>query len=513
MIDEQGAGKLGGGSASAGSRRGWGNKLSCTACSYYELMERVQSQKVGAMAGSLPPATSGRIFISYRREETAYPAGWLYDRLVGHFGGQVFKDVDSIQLGDDFVEVITRAVGSCDVLLALIGAEWLTITDEHERPRLDNPDDFVRLEIEAALSRRVRVIPVLVGGARMPRAEDLPDSMAALVRRQALELSPTRFDFDTSRLLKVLDRTLAETRATQQDSPNPAPMGTVPDLSPTVPPEQPEQRKEASLGPAPGVQPAGPATPARRSLSEAGTSEHKRPRRLSARTRVLAGAGVGLVLILVIVAVVANSGATPSTSGTSTTTPPSANGVLFQDDFSSRASEWGSFEPGAGRYTNGAYRISSPAGAGEGAIPGKASGVDSSAPSNILIEVQGRRLPASDQNMQYGIGCRVDGDNAYVFTISDDYASIEKYGRYKILQENAKLQVNAHSINRLQAICASVEGKHAVHLELWVNGQKAVETTDMDTPLPTGTIGLFVGNDPARRVSVAEFDNFAVSRL
>ena len=64
------------------------------------------------MAGSIPSATSGRIFISYRRDETAYPAGWLYDRLSGHFGhGQVFKDIDSIQLGDDFVEVITRAVG------------------------------------------------------------------------------------------------------------------------------------------------------------------------------------------------------------------------------------------------------------------------------------------------------------------------------------------------------------------------------------------------------------------
>ena len=135
------------------------------------------------MAGSIPPATSGRIFISYRREETAYPAGWLYDRLAGHFGGQVFKDVDSIELGDDFVEVITRAVGSCDVLLALIGDEWLTITDEHGRRRLDNPDDFVRLEIEAALSRRVRVIPVLVGEARMPHADELPDSLAALVRR------------------------------------------------------------------------------------------------------------------------------------------------------------------------------------------------------------------------------------------------------------------------------------------------------------------------------------------
>ena len=78
---------------------------------------------------------------------------WLFDRLVHHFDGQVFKDVDSIQPGDDFVDVITTAVASCDVLLALIGVDWLTITDEHGRRRLDSPDDFVRLEIEAALTR------------------------------------------------------------------------------------------------------------------------------------------------------------------------------------------------------------------------------------------------------------------------------------------------------------------------------------------------------------------------
>jgi hypothetical protein len=168
------------------------------------------------MAGSIPPA-SGRIFMSYRRDETAYPAGWLYDRLADHFGGgQVFKDIDSIELGDDFVEVITSAVGSCDVLLALIGDQWLTITDAHGQRRLDDPDDFVRLEIEAALTRNVRVIPILVDGARMPRAAELPASLARLVRRQALELSPARFDFDTGRLLKVLDRTLAEVR-TEQD--------------------------------------------------------------------------------------------------------------------------------------------------------------------------------------------------------------------------------------------------------------------------------------------------------
>ena len=154
--------------------------------------------------------TSGRIFMSYRREETAYAAGWLYDRLAECFGnGQVFKDVDSIELGDDFVDAIGTAVGSCDVLLALIGDRWLTITDADGRRRLDNPQDFVRLEIETALTRDVRVVPILVSGARMPEGADLPPSVARLVRRQALELSPSRFDSDLKRLLRVLDSTLA----------------------------------------------------------------------------------------------------------------------------------------------------------------------------------------------------------------------------------------------------------------------------------------------------------------
>jgi tetratricopeptide (TPR) repeat protein len=165
------------------------------------------------MADSAAPA-AGRIFISYRREETAYAAGWLFDRLADRFGrGQIFKDVDSIQLGDDFVAVITTAVDSCDVLLALIGDQWLTISDEQGRPRLANPNDFVRLEIEAALTRNVRVIPILVEEARMPDADELPPSLAKLARRQALELSPARFEFDTSRLLNVLERALAGVRA------------------------------------------------------------------------------------------------------------------------------------------------------------------------------------------------------------------------------------------------------------------------------------------------------------
>jgi tetratricopeptide (TPR) repeat protein len=170
------------------------------------------------MTESATPSV-GRVFISYRREETAYAAGWLFDRLVDRFGrDQIFKDVDSIQLGEDFVEVIKTAVGSCDVLIALVGNQWLTIADERGTRRLDNPHDFVRLEIEAALERNVRVIPVLVEGARMPRGEELPPSLAAPVRRNALELSPSRFEFDSNRLLRVLDVTVAATRAEPSQS-------------------------------------------------------------------------------------------------------------------------------------------------------------------------------------------------------------------------------------------------------------------------------------------------------
>lgn len=155
------------------------------------------------MAGSNRP---GRIFISYRREDTAWTTLPLYEQLEHRFGPkQVFKDIDSIDLGDDFVDEIYKAVASCDVLLAMIGKQWLSSNDEDGRPRLSDPDDFVRIEIEAALKRNVRVIPILVDGARMPCADKLPSSMAKLVRKQALELSPTHFRSQMTKLLKKLD--------------------------------------------------------------------------------------------------------------------------------------------------------------------------------------------------------------------------------------------------------------------------------------------------------------------
>jgi formylglycine-generating enzyme required for sulfatase activity len=147
-----------------------------------------------------------RIFISYRREDSAGYAGWLYERLSERFGqGKIFMDIATIEFGLDFVEVIEKAVGSCDVLIALIGRQWLTVTDAAGHRRLDDPGDFVRLEIATALDRNIRVIPVLVQGATMPHSTDLPNALKKLSHRHALEISDTRFDYDVTRLIETLE--------------------------------------------------------------------------------------------------------------------------------------------------------------------------------------------------------------------------------------------------------------------------------------------------------------------
>jgi TIR domain/WD domain, G-beta repeat len=152
----------------------------------------------------------GGIFISYRRQETSDLAGRLYDRLADRFGeDQVFMDVDTIELGADFAEVITSAVGTCEVLLAVIGPGWLTVADKHDRRRLDDPDDVVRLEVEAALDRDVRVIPILVGGAVMPQRGELPDSLAKLARRNGLNVRHDSFRSDVARLVTAIERIVA----------------------------------------------------------------------------------------------------------------------------------------------------------------------------------------------------------------------------------------------------------------------------------------------------------------
>ncbi len=153
-----------------------------------------------------------KIFISYRRNDSAGYAGRLFDILTNHFGAKnVFMDIDTIAPGKDFRTVIADAVGRCDVMLVLIGKHWLSMVDAQGRRRLDDPHDWVRIEITTAVAkRRVRVIPVLVGNAPMPGDNELPEELKELHWRNAIELSDGRFQHDTQKLIQAIEGVAAE---------------------------------------------------------------------------------------------------------------------------------------------------------------------------------------------------------------------------------------------------------------------------------------------------------------
>lgn len=175
------------------------------------------------------------IFISYRRDDSAGYAGRLYDRLIPHFGAhRVFMDVEGIELGTDFVAAIEEAVGSCRVLIVIIGDEWLKTTDAAGRRRLEDPHDFIRLETVTALQRGIRVVPVLVGGAFMPRADELPDDLKPLARRQAIEISHKQWEATTAELIRALEAILSPVGAA-----DPTPRGETLRLTPSTPPPAP----------------------------------------------------------------------------------------------------------------------------------------------------------------------------------------------------------------------------------------------------------------------------------
>src|SRR5215207_10893927 len=189
--------------------------------------------------GSVP---GPKVFITYRREETAAHAGRLYDAMVARFGeGNVFMDVE-LAPGVDFVERITEAVAACQVLIVVMGPRWATVEDEHGTVRIADPEDFVRLEVETALRRPdVTPIPVLVSGARMPSREDLPAELRAITRRNALELSDLRWRQDVGRLISTLDGLLGEAVASATErnvstgGPAPADVAPAAEQSPAPP--------------------------------------------------------------------------------------------------------------------------------------------------------------------------------------------------------------------------------------------------------------------------------------
>jgi eukaryotic-like serine/threonine-protein kinase len=146
------------------------------------------------------------IFISYRRSDSPDATGRIYDRLVAEFGkAQVFKDVDSIPLGRDFRGHLNDIVGACGVMLAIIGPHWTEARSQAGQRRLDDADDFVRIELETALARDIPVVPVLVGHAPLPTATELPGTLGSLVFRQSIEVRPDPdFHNDATRLVTAL---------------------------------------------------------------------------------------------------------------------------------------------------------------------------------------------------------------------------------------------------------------------------------------------------------------------
>jgi hypothetical protein len=164
------------------------------------------------------------IFISYRRDESRHAAGRLADDLVEAFGADsIFRDIEGIEPGVDFTQALDKALGACVVMLVVIGPRWLAMADAAGGRRLDQPGDWIRMEIATALRRQTRVIPVLLEGAELPRETDLPEDIRPLVRRQAFELADGRWHGDIQRLISALAKVPGLALREPVGQPGPAP--------------------------------------------------------------------------------------------------------------------------------------------------------------------------------------------------------------------------------------------------------------------------------------------------
>lgn len=164
------------------------------------------------------------IFISYRRDDSRHAAGRLADDLAAAFGAQsIFRDVESIAPGVDFEVALDQALANCAVMLVVIGPRWATITDREGRRRLDQPNDWIRMEVARALARNVRLIPVMLEDTPLPDVAALPEDLRGLVRRQALPLSDGRWKGDLARLVETLERIPGLDRIGPRPPPPPPP--------------------------------------------------------------------------------------------------------------------------------------------------------------------------------------------------------------------------------------------------------------------------------------------------
>jgi hypothetical protein len=195
-------------------------------------------QLLQLIPSSVADFSPSAVFISYRRGDGAGYAMVLNERLVAHFGAaRVFRDIDDLGPGTNFVARIESAIGSCAVVIALMGTNWAGALPDGRR-RLDDPNDFLRLEVVSAIQLGVRIIPVLVQGANMPTREGLPEPIKALASRQALRIDDSAVEFGLSQLITAVQRELGEAATPPPPAPDPPhqePTGPVGDTSPGPP--------------------------------------------------------------------------------------------------------------------------------------------------------------------------------------------------------------------------------------------------------------------------------------
>jgi hypothetical protein len=361
----------------------------------------------------------------------------------------------------------------------------------------------VRVEIEAALSRNVRVIPILVDGATMPRTDDVPPSLAGLIRRQALELSPSRFDFDSGRLLNVLDKTLIDVRTEDGEAKRKAPDSQAKRTT-TAQPESSTQAVGVSQARA-GSAPTTPGV----SPTEAGTHASAHRRRKWLRAGVLAAiAGLGLIVIAVLIA--------PDETENSL----EASAVLFEDDFSSRSTGWkeDGRESALTDIVDGRYHIQVVKGRDTDFAwisPESSKALFPTTSTNLAIQVDAQIVSGgSHPSDSYGIFCRSSyGEHDYRFDVGNQKLIIFKHdaGEFVELEsETLPASLNLAESNDVQASCRTIEQGGAVLLELTMNGDKLIDATDRDNPHLAGTIGMYAYTLGMLEV---EFDNLTVNEL
>ena len=163
---------------------------------------------------------AAKILISYRREDSAAYAGRIQDRLEREFERDLlFFDVDGIPLGLNFDKFLRGEVAKCGVLLAVIGRDWLDVRDHDGTRRLDNPIDFVRIEIATALQREIPIIPILLDGTRVPKADQLPDDLKELALRKGFDVRHVSFHADMDKLIRGLKGQVGAPRQTRPEPP------------------------------------------------------------------------------------------------------------------------------------------------------------------------------------------------------------------------------------------------------------------------------------------------------